>query len=690
MGIIEGLPEDVQQSIDQPVAAAAQPSTVPSAGALAPSPTTQDTTPPDLGGGASAPGSLAEKISAAFLQHLASRQPSPVAGTAAQSAQQPARGTTGQRISGAIDNVAAGLGDAAHAHDTSGGWLSGVANTLNARTQRLAGEKQQQFQNDEQKKKDDQLIAMNQVRTVALQRNIYKQDQDLREASFKQGSAFAESLRDKHDIQDNISQSQLSEIIKKNPNYLQSHYAKQTNEENVYDADGKPTVDKQGNPVMSPIYSLITRDTKDGSPNVHLISQDDHDFILKNTGQNIPVNTNYPFDSWMSTNTSAHANHNTLAMINKSRSEDLTSEQQRQVQTELADTGVQHAIASVPGKPLGGLYQFLQNGDAHLEANKTQMQAAQQKGDQAAVQKLQQDSQQLQDERAKVSHVIDFGFSTADKNKYAEDEEKERHNKADEANKAAEIAAKKAAGEGPVASPGDRALVQQIIDGRSDLPTARTKEGQRIGELVAQADSSYDMSKGTTWTKTRNEYMGSGATAKKVVSYNTALEHMADLYSNSTAAGLYEPGSKEYSDRAVAVNYVSNEVGSAIKNGVMTEKEGNEILDSLKGWTPWTAKERTAETARLLHDKIDEYQRKFDEAKPSQSVKVPILMSPKAGAAYDYVQSGGKTQLPQRTQQPQLPPAAAQQLKEGQTTTFANGQTWTLKNGQPAQISGAK
>src|ERR1700674_5668278 len=98
--------------------------------------------------------------------------------------------------------------------------------------------------------------------------------------------------------------------------------------------------------------------------------------------------------------------------------------------------------------------------------------------------------------------------------------------------------------------------------------------GQAFSSSVQAAYPDYDESKAKVWGKSRNEYMGSGATAKKVVSYNTALEHMQDLYSNSTKEGLYLPGSKAYSDRSVALGYVSNEVGNAIKNGVMSKDEG--------------------------------------------------------------------------------------------------------------------
>jgi hypothetical protein len=204
--------------------------------------------------------------------------------------------------------------------------------------------------------------------------------------------------------------------------------------------------------------------------------------------------------------------------------------------------------------------------------------------------------------------------------------------------------------------------VQAFGEGRAEVNSRSfsTPAGQSLLSDITAAYPDYDQSKAVTWDKTRNEYTGSGATAKKAVSYNTALEHMQDLYNNSTKEGLYLPGSKAYSDRSVALGYVSNEVGNAIKNGVMSKDEGAQILDSLKGWTPSTAKERVAETARLLYDKVEEYQTKFADAAPSSAVKVPTLISPKAQAAYNFVE--GINQVPAAapaaaTKASALPPA---------------------------------
>ena len=195
--------------------------------------------------------------------------------------------------------------------------------------------------------------------------------------------------------------------------------------------------------------------------------------------------------------------------------------------------------------------------------------------------------------------------------------------------------------------------VRAFGEGRAQVNSRSfsTPAGQAQLADITAAYPDYDQSKAITWDKTRNEYTGSGATAKKAVSYNTALEHMQDLYNNSTKEGLYLPGSKAYSDRSVALGYVSNEVGNAIKNGVMSKDEGAQILDSLKGWTPSTAKERVAETARLLYDKIEEYQTKFADAAPSSAVNVPTLISPKAQAAYNFVEG--------INQNPPTAPAAA-------------------------------
>ena len=229
--------------------------------------------------------------------------------------------------------------------------------------------------------------------------------------------------------------------------------------------------------------------------------------------------------------------------------------------------------------------------------------------------------------------------------------------------------------------------IQAVGEGRQTTSDRNltTKDGQPtpFAQALYRAYPDYQVQKGRTWQHTQNEYMGSGATAKKVVSYNVSMEHMKDLYDATTAEGMFNPLSHDYQTRQAAQNFVSQEVGNAVKNGVMAESEGDEIKKGITGGlTPGLNRERIQETAKLLYDKTEEYQTKFQEGAPSSAVKVPVLLSPKAASAYDYVRSGGKIASPQNGQA--APPPTL--LKEGTNTTFKNGQTWTLQNGQPVQV----
>jgi hypothetical protein len=197
--------------------------------------------------------------------------------------------------------------------------------------------------------------------------------------------------------------------------------------------------------------------------------------------------------------------------------------------------------------------------------------------------------------------------------------------------------------------------VQAIAEGRMEMSPRllATKQGQAYAAALTRAYPDWDQSKGQTWFKARNEFMGSGKTAVSVNSFNTALEHMQALYDHSTTAGIYEYGSKDYQDRKNDLTFVSNEVGKAIKNGIVSEAEGEQITKNLNsGLTPGQKRENIAEASRLLHDKIENYQTQLSNAAPSSSVNVPNLMNPKSASAYDYIQNGGKTQ--------QTPPTATQ------------------------------
>lgn len=199
----------------------------------------------------------------------------------------------------------------------------------------------------------------------------------------------------------------------------------------------------------------------------------------------------------------------------------------------------------------------------------------------------------------------------------------------------------------------------------------RTDKGQAFMDDIYAAYPDFKAYKGMEWPKAYADAMANGKVYQAKNNYNTALQHMQEIYRTSTWNGLFNPLSKDYRDRNGAIAIVTGEMAKAVKAGVATQAESDDLKAALSGAfkTPGDAQERAAEQTRLLKEKIDEYQYNFQQAAPSQFIKVPTLISPKAQAAYDYVQNGGK--------QP-----AAPQYKVGQTFT-QNGHQYTVRSLNP-------
>ena len=215
-------------------------------------------------------------------------------------------------------------------------------------------------------------------------------------------------------------------------------------------------------------------------------------------------------------------------------------------------------------------------------------------------------------------------------------------------------------------------IVRAVGEGRQALPANR-KEALALLKQVHQAYTDFDETKVKTWQKANNEYRGSGKTAQSLVRANTAMAHAKALYDETTADAVLNPFSKSHNDREITLGLLKDEIGAAVKGGIVTEGEGNDLFDRLSGGLTVGAKrERIAEVTRRLHDRIEEQQTKFAEAAPSSAVKVPSLLSPQAAAAYDYVQSGGKTQAGSQSGQTQ---SVGHKVGD---TIVQNGRTFTV------------
>ena len=214
----------------------------------------------------------------------------------------------------------------------------------------------------------------------------------------------------------------------------------------------------------------------------------------------------------------------------------------------------------------------------------------------------------------------------------------------------------------------------------------RTDKGQALLADILQTMPDFDSAKGETWFKNYNEYVGTGPTAKARVNYNTALEHLQDVYDNSGLAG-FDPASKMYQERKAALAIVANEVGKAVKTGVVSEGEADKIYASLGGWTPAFRRERAAEVAKLLKQKIDEFQHAFNDSLPSAFIPSHTLISPRAQASYDHIEGGGQApQTPQSQPSPSTGPTGGTHpmvSQDGKTNIWLLNNQWVTADGKP-------
>jgi hypothetical protein len=357
---------------------------------------------------------LATAVASAFMQHLAKNQPPPVSEVvakqkAAAASAQPvdtnrppasAPGSFADKLGSAYDNLSGSLSDAAHASDTKGGWLSGVANTLNARQQRLANAQ-----------KDAALLAKVQAETVAMHRNIYQQDQAIRDGAYKGNQTFVDQYKVNHDIEDSITHDDLMKRAQSDKDFVNKYFVRATGEEPMLDGNGLPKKDKDGNPVTSPTYTIITRATKDGSKDDKTVSADMAASMSKYLGSNMPANTKLTSDQFAALDGQLNLARNAVNILQNTNEKELSSEQTKILQPYLTDPTIQGAISHVPGSAYAGLLQYENNADAHIAQLQQQMAVAKDKKDQQGYDTAKAQIADLTAEKQKVQNFMSQAIS---------------------------------------------------------------------------------------------------------------------------------------------------------------------------------------------------------------------------------------------------------------------------------------
>ncbi len=360
---------------------------------------------------------LATSIASLFLTHSAKIQDtSAVAQKAkaadaqkAQAAQPvqdrpvpPPPGSFADKLSSAYEGVSGALADASHATDKPGGWLSGVANTMAARQERL-----RQVQNDAI------LHAKNQAETVAHNRNVWRQDEELREKGLAENRDYFEVRKKNYDVTDNVSHDEAMQLAK-NPDWVANHYMKITGQTPLLDADGMVQKDKNGIPVMMPTFSYSSKKAKDGKDTPEKVTADESASANRLLGETLPTGTLLTQDQHYAYVNKINAARNTLDKVEMTNGKKFDDDHLKSLVSGLNDASVQAAVSEVPGSAAAGVLRHMDNADQHIAQFTREAEAAKAKNDQVALDKANSQLDDAKQERSKLSNFLNVAISKSD------------------------------------------------------------------------------------------------------------------------------------------------------------------------------------------------------------------------------------------------------------------------------------
>jgi hypothetical protein len=562
-----------------------------------------------------------------------------------------------------LGNASSAFGDAAAAGEglrPGQGWLAGAEKTASAHSERVGKEKQQQFANSQEAQKTAAQVAYNQAETMQISRNIQRQDAEARTSSANIGKAAIDAGRATHDTKDNIPDSAFQDMVKKNPDYMQTHYAQITAYEPMIGPDGKQMIDpKTKQPIENPTWSVQERAPKANTTAPVTMTKAVHDDWVAAGMKNVPdVGVEVPYDSFHDLAGTAHTVANTVHLANQDRNEQLTDEQIQQNHDLFAKPAVANAIAADPAHgAIGGIQKSLDIAKQHDQALTAQLALAQKKGDTAAVQKLQSTLADVKQQEADINKAYST-FTAKDKQDYAKDLEKERVDNADirQKNAAADkdqadaLKTKNdAAMEGTLnpagandltgetylnALPvGPRNVIKAIAEGRETRSSRQLQDKNGNPSPLAislhRAYPDLDITNLTAYSKLREKF----ETGKESIALNgggTALKHLSELQQLNTNKSRI-PGTDDYNAYNNKLDTLAGELLTFYGTPLT-----NENIAGIKKTLGATFNRDSAIKTQIgsMGDKLVSYEQTWKNGQPRPSYTPPMpSIDPEAKAA---------------------------------------------------------
>lgn len=617
----------------------------------------------------------------------------------------------------ALSSVADSLGDAAHATDNlrpGQGGLKGIFNTLAARSQRQAAQREELSK----EKTQEALRAETFARTIQTQQNTARSAEEMRNAAYDRTQKNIEAGKDQYETKENMTPDMLSDMQKADPDFWKHWHGGVVREDPVIGPDGKPVIDpKTGKPEVTPIYSIQRYLPKSGVDEKVKVSSEDSADFKKVLGKDIPADSELSNTELQNLRKSVAGALLVNHQLESARGQAISDEQDKQIQQDKLDPTIQK-YASDPKGAIAGLTQGKKNVEDHIAlinqqydqlASKINSLAAQDPATAQASMKLleqkrQEDLQPYKDIDAKVNRVLNTIPEKAkeDYQKQLFEDRKqtevERHNKAEE--KIKDLAQKGGfLGNPNAASPEEylnsldpqaKAIVTLIGTGkapinRPDYILARKPE---VLEAVAKAYPDFDISKVKSYQDTYVDFT-KGKSSIALNAGGTALGHLAELQALNTLASHipHTPAWTAYQNKATTL---ATELAKFYGDATVPAIE--QIKDSLTSTLPGNREAAIQTQAQSMGDKLDAFQQQWDNAAPSKAYQAPMpgisLQAKQARAKLDKAYAAEHPELGVKTSTTAAPVAPKGAIQtavsaDGKTQIWQVGNQWVTADGKP-------
>jgi hypothetical protein len=195
----------------------------------------------------------------------------------------------------------------------------------------------------------------------------------------------------------------------------------------------------------------------------------------------------------------------------------------------------------------------------------------------------------------------------------------------------------------------DQGTVRAIGEGRMAPPPAgsRSPGARHVMAELTQAYPGFDATRYPTYLKQRENF-ASGQIGTGINSYNTSINHLAQMYDtlrSASDADLNNPMSPARQKLKQDDTFVSMELAKAVSNGQMTQTEAEDMKKAINGQY-WIVKGRDKylnqiqNVTGLLEGKLNAYQNQWNSGQP-QGFKPPFpIVSAEAQANIQRIRAG--------------------------------------------------